>query len=113
MPFPTEQGPLLKAHLAMCSKTEAALNECLAGSKSEDGSFPAACNTAVVEQIECVAKRRESAVAIATSLVGKDKVEKVLPYFEEHKEKTLDLVRIYKENAGKGGDGEQFWQPAV
>ena len=52
----------------------------------------------------------------AELLAGKDAVEKTFPYYDEKKQKALELIEIYKNNVagGKKADKDSpLWQPAI
>lgn len=82
--------------------------------KDKNAKFPPACIDLAVAQMECSVAKREVAMQSAEKLSGKESVKKAFPYYEEQKQKTLDLIEIYKNNlAGeKSSKDDAFWQPA-
>jgi hypothetical protein len=55
--------------------------------------------------------KREVAMKSVELLAGKEGVEKHFPYYEENKQKTIDMIELYKTKRATP-DGA-FWQPAV
>jgi hypothetical protein len=82
--------------------------------KDKDAKFPPACIDLAVAQMECSVAKLEVAIQSAEKLKGKESVKKTFPYYIEQKQKTLDLIEIYKNNlaGGKLNKDDAFWQPA-
>jgi DNA-binding sugar fermentation-stimulating protein len=78
--------------------------------QSAGSTFPEACTDLGIKHMECLINKRDQAMQVAVKLAGKDKCEKVFPYYEESKKKALDLIQVYKDNL-EGGKMKKdvFW----
>ena len=79
--------------------------------QDKDAKFPEACLDLSVNHLTCLMSKREVAMKSVELLAGKDAVEKNFPYYEENKQKTLEMIELYKSKRATP-DGA-FWQPAV
>jgi hypothetical protein len=60
--------------------------------------------------MECMLQKREEAYQLAVKLAGKEKVDTVLPYYEENRNKAMDLINVYKSNVeGEKPKKDVFW----
>ena len=76
----------------------------------EATTFPESCADFAVDHMECALMKKDYAYQIAESLAGKDAVAKVFPKYKDSKQKALDLIEIYKNNAAGGKlKKDTFW----
>jgi len=75
-----------------------------------NSSFPETCVDLGIKHMECLVNKREKAMEVAIKLAGKEKCEKVFPYYEDSKDKAMELIDVYKSNV-EGGKRKKdaFW----
>ena len=59
--------------------------------------------------MECMLQKREQAFQLAVKLAGKEKVDTVLPYYEESRNKAMELINVYKSSDGGKAKKDTFW----
>ena len=73
-------------------------------------SQPEACTDLGMAHMECMLQKREEAYQLAVKLAGKNKVDTVLPYYEESRNKAMELINVYKStDGGKAAKKDTFW----
>jgi hypothetical protein len=65
--------------------------------------------------MECAVEKRDKAMTITKKLIGTEATAKAFPYYEEKKQKAVDLIQIYKEHAAgnKATQDGPFWGAKV
>ncbi|KAL3904324.1 MAG: hypothetical protein SGARI_004975 [Bacillariaceae sp.] len=74
-------------------------------------AFPEACADLGMKHMECMLNKREQAMQLATKLAGKEQCEKVFPYYEDSKNKAMELINVYKGSVEGGSSAKKdvFW----
>lgn len=68
-----------------------------------------ACTDLGIKHMECMLQKREEAYQLAVKLAGKEKVDTVLPYYEDSRNKAMELINVYKSNEGGKAKKDVFW----